>query len=262
MAAGASIVHFHLPDLHLPPAAAVEQYLPVFRAWLEQDPDVLVQPTNGMGTTLEQRFGHQWLLNEAGALRLAFVDPGAMIMGYPLEDGTPADGYDYGFHYAEIAHALATATERRMGMALACFEPGFLRNVLTYWRLGRLGPGAYAKFYFGGDHGVLVRGKGVTFGLPPTLTGLAAYREILDLEDCPLPWFSAVVGGDLIRTPVARQTVLDGGHLRVGLEDQAGDRTPSNLELVQEAVALCHELGRPVATTRQTAEVLGLPALV
>ena len=49
--------------------------------------------------------------------------------------------------------------------------------------------------------------KGVTFGLPPTLTALAAYRELLALENCDMPWFSAVVGGDLIETPVARATV-------------------------------------------------------
>ena len=96
--------------------------------------------------------------------------------------------------------------------------------------------------------------------LPPTLTALAAYREILALEGCRLPWFSAVVGGDLIDSPIARATVEQGGHLRVGLEDHAGDRTPSNLELVQEVVALCHEVGRPVATPAQTVDILGLPA--
>jgi uncharacterized protein (DUF849 family) len=100
----------------------------------------------------------------------------------------------------------------------------------------------------------------VTFGLPPTLTGLAAYREILDLEGCDLPWFSAVVGGDLVETPVARATVEQGGHLRVGLEDHAGSRQPSNVALVEEAVALCREVGRPVATPAQAVDVLGLPS--
>jgi hypothetical protein len=107
---------------------------------------------------------------------------------------------------------------------------------------------------------VLARGEGVTFALPPSLRGLAAYREILCLDGCPLPWFSAVVGGDLIATPVARATVEQGGHLRVGLEDHIGEGAPSNLELVQQAVALCNEVGRPVATPTQTIDILGLPA--
>jgi len=116
------------------------------------------------------------------------------------------------------------------------------------------------KFYFGGPYGVLARGKGVTFGLPPTLTGLAAYRELLETDGCDLPWFSAVVGGDLMHTVVARATVEQGGHLRVGLEDHAGDRSPSNVELVREASALCAAVGRPVATPAQAVAILGLPA--
>ncbi len=68
------------------------------------------------------------------------------------------------------------------------------------------------------------------------------------------------MGGDLIETPVARATVEQGGHLRVGLEDHAGDRAPSNVELVDEAVALCAAVGRPVATPAQASGILGLPA--
>ncbi len=222
---------------------------------------MLVLPTNGFGESLEERFGHQFLLNDAGALRLAFVDPGATVFGWPGPDGAPApDGIVYSFNYDAMTYAIDHGRARGMGMHFAIFEPGWLRNVMSYWRAGRLSPGSFVKFYFGGPYGILARGPGVTFGLPPTLTALAAYREILDLDACPLPWFSAVVGGDIMDSPVAQATVEQGGHLRVGLEDHAGDRTPSNRELVEEAVALCHAVGRPVATPAQTVEILGLPA--
>lgn len=258
--AGASIVHMHLPELRLPAEVAAEQYLGCFRAWLDRDPDVLCLPTNGFGDTQQERFAHQFLLNEAGALRLAFVDPGATIFGSPGPDGTPnPDGYVYYFNYGDITYAIDQGAARGMAMHFACFEPGWVRNVLYYWRLGRLSPGSFVKFYFGGPGGVLMRGDGLTFGLPPTPTALAAYRELLEREGCDLPWFSAVVGGDLIRTPVARATVEQGGHLRVGLEDHDGDRLPSNVELVEEAVALCREVGRPVATPSQAVETLGIP---
>jgi 3-keto-5-aminohexanoate cleavage enzyme len=261
MEAGASIVHMHLPDLKVTATEAAEQYLQCFRPWLERDPDVLALPTNGWGELLEEKFGHQFLLHDAGALRLAFVDPGATVFGWPDSDGAPApDGYVYAFNYDAMSYAIDEGMARGMGMHFAVFEPGWLRNVTAYWRAGRLSAGSFVKFYFGGPYGVLARGAGVTFGLPPTLTGLAAYREILELEGCPLPWFSAVVGGDLIESPIARATLEQGGHLRVGLEDHAGDRTPSNLELTCEVVALCQEVGRPVATPAQTIEILGLPA--
>jgi uncharacterized protein (DUF849 family) len=259
--AGASIVHMHLPDLKVSAAEATSQYLECFRPWLEHDPDVLCLPTNGWGDTTEERFAHQFLLGDQGALRLAFVDPGATVFGWPGPDGAPApDGIVYSFNYDAMSYAIDKGMSHGMGMHFAVFEPGWLRNVMAYWRAGRLSPGSFVKFYFGGPYGVLARGEGVTFGLPPTLTGLAAYREILELEGCDLPWFSAVVGGDLLETPVARATVEQGGHLRVGLEDHAGARTPSNLELVQEAVALCREVGRPVATPAQTIDILGLPS--
>ena len=260
MDAGASIVHMHLPDLGVPAAEATRQYLEYFTPWLERDPDVLVLPTNGSGETLEEKFGHQWALHDAGALRLAFVDPGATVFGSPGPDGAPLpEGYLYAFNYDAMAYAIDGGRERAMGMHFACFEPGWLRNVLAYWRAGRLSAGSFVKFYFGGEYGVLARGPGVTFGLPPTLAGLAAYRELLDLEDCPLPWFSAVVGGDLLATPVARATVEQGGHLRVGLEDHIGDGHPTNVELVEDAVRLCKTVGRPVATPTQSIELLGLP---
>ena len=35
---------------------------------------------------------------------------------------------------------------------------------------------------------------------------------------------------------------------------------PGNVEQVQRAVALCEELGRPVATNAQAREILGMPA--
>jgi uncharacterized protein (DUF849 family) len=260
MDAGASIVHMHLPDLNVPAIEATRQYLECFTPWLRRDPDVLALPTNGSGETMEERFAHQFLLHEAGVLRLAFVDPGATVFGWPAADGAPApDGFVYAFNYDAMSYAIDQGLARGMGMHFACFEPGWLRNVTAYWRAGRLSPGSFVKFYFGGDYGVLARGRGVTFGLPPTVKGLAAYREILELDDCPLPWFSAVVGGDLIATPVARATVEQGGHLRVGLEDHVGDRMPTNLELVQEAVALCAAAGRPVATPAEAVLVLGLP---
>ena len=92
---------------------------------------------------------------------------------------------------------------------------------------------------------------------PPALCLLDHKLELL--VDADLVDVVAVLGGDIFDTPIASLALERGGHLRVGLEDHAGDRQPSNAELVAEAVALCAEVGRPVATPRQTREILGLP---
>ncbi|MEZ5258127.1 MAG: 3-keto-5-aminohexanoate cleavage protein [Ilumatobacteraceae bacterium] len=61
------------------------------------------------------------------------------------------------------------------------------------------------------------------------------------------------------RSPVIRPAIELGGHVHVGLEFYGGDRTPTNAQLVEEAVAVCAELGRPVAGCDEAAAILGLP---
>jgi uncharacterized protein (DUF849 family) len=46
----------------------------------------------------------------------------------------------------------------------------------------------------------------------------------------------------------------------VGLEEHFHpERKPTNEELVRQAVALCNEVGRPVASVAEAASILGLP---
>jgi 3-keto-5-aminohexanoate cleavage enzyme len=143
---------------------------------------------------------------------------------------------------------------------MAIFEPGFLRTALAWWRAGRLPAGALVKLYFGGDAGYLGgTGAGASFGLPPTEKALDAYLELL--EACDLPWSVAVLGGDVIGSGLARRALERGGHLHVGLEDYGGNDQPSNEDLVIDAVKVCADIGRPVATCNEAAEILGLQRL-
>jgi uncharacterized protein (DUF849 family) len=107
------------------------------------------------------------------------------------------------------------------------------------------------KFYLGGDAGRL------DFGLPPTPRMLEVYLELL--HGCPLPWSVAAIGGDVFEHGLARHALERGGHLHVGLEDYAGPRQPTNLELLHEAVSLCAQVGRPVASCAEAAKLLDLP---
>lgn len=258
--AGASILHHHNREIGVPAEAAADEYGAVFQRWLERDPDALCLPTLGSGADTAEKLRHVDLLARRGLVRMGFIDPGSLVLGWADATGRPdRNSFVYVNTFADIELAIEQCRRNRLGLHLALFEPGFLRNVLSYHRLGELPQGSFIKFYFGGEGGYMANGPGVSFGLPPTKIALDAYLELLELERCRLPWFSAVVGGDFFATPIPRLTLERGGHLRVGLEDFYGPRKPSNLELVEQAAALARELGRPVATPKQAAELLGLP---
>jgi uncharacterized protein (DUF849 family) len=127
-----------------------------------------------------------------------------------------------------------------------------------YHRVGRLPRGAFVKFYMSGEYNFLDGRKGQQFwGLQPTRKGLEAYIELLG--DSGLPWAVAVMGGDLISTGMAQMALERGGHIRLGLEDFAGERRPSNADLVAEVVALAKKVGRPIADPETAAKMLDLP---
>ncbi|MCY3577407.1 MAG: 3-keto-5-aminohexanoate cleavage protein, partial [bacterium] len=190
-------------------------------------------------------------------LPMVAVDPGSTNIGGAGPDGLPMGG-TYKNDYAEIRASFDLCRDNGWAPAMAIYEPGFLQCVLTYHRLGQLPAGSMAKLYFGADWGLSRRSKGVTFGLPPTKHALLAYLDMLEGTD--IPWSVSVWGGDLMATPVARLALEMGGHLHVGIEEfYDPNRSPTNQELLAEAVDLCNEVGRPIATCSETAEMLSLP---
>jgi uncharacterized protein (DUF849 family) len=184
---------------------------------------------------------------------VGIVDPGSVNLGGVDAQGVPAGGIVYGNSYDTIARAFEICAAHRLGPSMAIYEPGFLQTAVAWWRAGRMPAGAMVKLYFSSERGYM----GAPFGLPPTTTALDAYLEVLG--DCDLPWAVSLVGGDLIASDLAHVALERGSHLHVGLEFYGGERQPTNVELVEEAVALCAEVGRPVATPAEAADILGLP---
>ena len=165
---------------------------------------------------------------------------------------------------AYLLHRLALGASRQRwahstaGLAAEEYAGAFLRAALAYHRAGRLPRGALVKLYFGGEFDYLGgTSAGVGFGLPPTEVALDAYLAMLG--ESGLPWSVAVIGGDVVRSGMAGLAIARGGHVRVGLEDHAGSRKPTNVELVEEVVDLAAATGRPVASCAEAAQILDLP---
>ncbi len=255
--AGATIIHAHNHDIRLSGAAAARAYLDAWAPLLADRPDALWYPTLCVAPDPAAKLEHVRLIADAVPLNMAAVDPGSTNLGSPGADGLPEGGV-YANSYADIRQAFDICAAHGFGPQLAIYEPGFLQCVLTYHRAGRLPAGAMVKLYFGGAWGMWAKAPGVTFGLPPTRNALLAYLDML--EGTGLPWSVSVWGGDLMATPVARLALERGGHLHVGLEEHFDPaRQPTNVELVQEAVALVEAVGRPLATTTDAIDLLQLP---
>jgi uncharacterized protein (DUF849 family) len=257
--AGAAIVHTHIDDIASPPERAAALYREHFEPVLSARPDAILYPTLGFGVTMEERLGHLPLLAESCGLRVGLVDPGSVNLGGADAEGIPVPlDFVYANSPAAIRAAVDLCESHRLGPSIAIDEPGFLRHALAYWRAGRLPAGALIKFYLGGEYGYMGTGhRGLGFGLPPTPWGLDVYLRLLG--DCPLPWSVGVLGGDVFEDGLARHALQKGGHLHVGLEDYAGPDQPRNEDIVLESVKLCAEVGRPVASPAEAAEILQLP---
>lgn len=249
--AGAAIVHHHNDDGLLDGRHAAEQYREAWTRIYERHPDAVLYPTMGGGgahTTIQERYAHIEELADAGVLRMALIDPGSVSLG-PLDaEGLPAAiDLVYQNTFADVRYMMDVCRARNLGAHISIFEPGFLRVALAYHTAGQLPVGVKIQLYFGG--------AALPFGLPPTTAGLDAYLAMLDGSG--LPWMVGVLGGD-VRSTLAELAIARGGHVRVGLEDYAGPKQPRNVDLVSDIVGIASRIGRPIATAKQAAEILGL----
>lgn len=229
---------------------------------LEKREDAILYPTIGFGGTVQDRMAHFATLVHQCNIRVGIVDPGSVNLGSVGDDGLPAAiDFAYTNTPAAIRYQMELCEELALGPSIAIFEPGFLRHALAYARAGRLPRGSLIKFYLGGEYGYLGAGRrGLGFGLPPEPWALDVYLRMLEEGGGEqLPWSVGVLGGDVLAGDLARHALRRGGHLHVGLEDYAGPLQPSNLEIVEAAVELCDEVGRPIATPSEAARILHLP---
>lgn len=255
MEAGAALIHNHTDEPIIGGSGKLdsERYARPWRTLLASRPDAILTPTMPVGqdgVPVEERYAHVVAMAEEGLLAQGLCDPGTFNLSLLDEDGLFAPTtYLYRNDMHDSRYYVETCRRLKIGLSISIFEPGFLKFILAYHRAGRLPPGGMLKFYFASDD--------LPFGLPPTATSLDAYLGMLG--NCELPWLVSSFGDDCVRCGLAEAAIQRGGHVQVGLEPYAGDRCPTNRELVEEVVELGARYRRRPATTGEAAALLALP---
>jgi 3-keto-5-aminohexanoate cleavage enzyme len=102
----------------------------------------------------------------------------------------------------------------------------------------------------------LVFGQDGACSPPTVMTGM----EMIDNMP-PQSLFSAIGIGPL-QIPINTLSLIMGGHIRVGMEDNVyykkGELAESNAQQVERAVRIVHDLNREVATPAQAREMIGI----
>lgn len=256
--AGAAIIHNHVDLVNVPGEAAAARYLEGWRPVLAERPDALFYPTVNWDSSGAITYDHLAPLGASGLCRLGLNDVGSVNVG-EIRDGLPAGGRVYTNSFDQTAERFRLCEEAGLGAAVQILEFNAIRTVVRWWKSGRMPQGCLLNFYFYPDPVGPGPHKGV-YAMPPSLPMLAALLDALG--DCRLPWAVSIWQDDPFRhEPFLRRALGLGGHLNVGLEPYggAGDRHPTNPDLIRQAAALCREVGRPVATCRQAADILDLP---
>ncbi|WP_254278898.1 3-keto-5-aminohexanoate cleavage protein [Haloarcula marina] len=234
-AAGASVVHLHARRLNGERSFATERFQEIDDAVRRHTDDVIIQHSTG-GTGAPDADRHRPLRTDPPP-EMASLDMG------------PLNRYDH--LTSENTRALvdslhAEMVDRGIKPELEVFNDGHRNEVYGLLERRDLADPVYATLIFG----------------PGTLTRPRPENFLTAISDLPVGAQFNTLGFGRHQLPFATMGILFGGHVRVGLEDNVyyhrGELAESNAQLVERVVRVADELGRPVATTDEAREVLGL----
>jgi len=172
------------------------------------------------------------------------VDPGSATIAYYDDLREDRLGFVYANPEEHIRHGLDLARQYRFHPAYAIYEPGFLRLGATlYWRCSC--PAPIYRFMFS---------SGYTFGFPPDDYGLTAYLNLVDQVAPGALWMVGGLSVDIL--PMIPRTVMEGGHVRVGLEDAPFGSERTNVQWVEAAAKAIDNSGGDLATAADVRAVL------
>ena len=231
--AGASIIHLHVRDEEGLPTQDLRFFREAVDAMKAAGLRAIIQPTTGgaAGMSGSERIQPLQLNPE-----MASLDCGSLNFG----DGIFVNDLPMMRSFA------AEMKDRGVLPELECFEPGHIANALRLAKEGLL-PG---RLHFN-----------IVLGVPGAMP--ASTKNLIFMTGLLPPgasWTASGVGRHQL--PAAVTAVIEGGHARVGFEDNIyykhGVPAASNAQLVARVARIAAELGRDIASPDEAREILGI----
>ncbi len=232
--AGASIIHLHVREDDGTPTQNKARFQEAMEAIKAKCPDVIIQPSTGgaVGMTIEERLQPIELMPEMATLDCGTLNFGGDDIFINTEN--------------DIIEFARRMQEKKIKPELECFEKGHIDMVLRLHKKGYIMGPLHFSFVLG-----------VNGGMSGELRDFVFLKESI-LSDATY----SVAGIGRYEFPLAVASIISGGHVRVGLEDniylKKGLLAKSNGELVEKAVRLALELGRDIANPNETRRILNI----
>ena len=235
--AGASIIHLHVRYDDGTPTQSKERFKECNDAIKAVIPDVIILPSTGgaVGMTDDERLESLEILPEIATLDCGTCNFGGDDVFVNTENTIKYFGQK--MIEKGIKPELEVFDKSMIDMALRLKKKGFIKEPM---------------------HFDLV--MGVNGGIGGDLRDFVFMRNSL-----PQDATYVVAGIGRYEFPLATAAIIDGGHVRVGFEDNVylskGVLAKSNGELVAKVVRIAKELGREIANPSEARKILGLKPL-
>lgn len=229
---GASIIHLHVRDDSGKPTQSVDRFKETIEKIRKKCPVIIQISTGGaVGERLEKRAEPLMLKPEMASLNV-----GSINFGNEVFQNLPQD----------VEMLAGKMKDYKIKPEIEVYDYGMLEYGIKLMKKGVVDSPAHFQFVMGTGHGISGEVK-----------NLCLMAEALPVN---CTWTAAGVGR--YQLPISVQSILMGGHVRVGLEDNVywskGVIAESNAQLVKRVRELANTLQRQVANVEETKKILGL----
>ena len=263
--AGAAVVHVHARNpADGIPSSSVEVFKEILSG-IKGESNVIVTPTTGGSYTMTPK--ERLAVVSALKPEMATFNAGSLNFAlYPVLEKYREFKYDweedylrgtesfiFSNHFESLHIYSRTMNETNTRPEIEIYDVGQINNVAQLVREGYLMKPVYLQYVMG-----------ILGGIPATADNLLyLIRESKRLLNEDFIW--SVCAAGRFQFSMGTISVLEGGHWRVGLEDnlylEKGVLAKSSAEQVEKAIRIIHEFGYEPATPDEAREMLGLKGI-